>query len=156
MDLTLYHNNDLSNVVDKTLTKATTISGTAFVLPYDERFPTIRVTGVANYDDFNYFKIGDKYYYITKIEWKTNQESILHGELDLLVTFKSYIRDLNCYLKRSDNHTTPYINDEMQVLQCNQNYVRVNFPDDKALGDEDTDGVYILVTAQSGYGAVTS
>lgn len=149
MDLTLYHNNDLSNVVDKTLTNATIISGTAFVLPYDERFPTIRVTGVSNYDGFNYFKIGDKYYYITKIEWKTNQESILHGELDLLMSFKTYIRDLNCYLKRSDNHTTPYINDEMQVLQCNQNYSVVNFPN--ALSEEEEDGCYILSVSHSGY-----
>ena len=149
MDLTLYHNNDLSNVVDKTLTNATTISGTAFVLPYDERFPTIRVTGVPNYDGFNYFKIGGKYYYITKIEWKTNQESILHGELDLLMTFKSYIRKLNCYLKRSDNHTTPYINDEMQVLQCNQNYSVVNFPN--ALSEDEEDGCYILTVSHRGY-----
>lgn len=149
MNLILYHNNDLSNVVDKTLTKAVTLTGTLFVLPYDERLPSIRVTGVTNYDGFNYFKIDNKYYYITKVEWKTNKESILHGELDLLMTFKDYIRDLKCYLKRSDNHTTPYVNDEMQVLQCNQNYEVVNFPN--KLSEEEADGCYILSVSHRGY-----
>lgn len=151
MDMVLYRNNSLSNVVDKVLTNSYTVSGTAFVLPYDERFPKIRVTGVSNYDNYNYFQIGNKYYYITKVEWKTNQESILSGELDLLMTYKSYIRGLTCYLKRSENHSTPYVNDNMETLQANQKFTIINFPYANALQDDEFGGCYVLSVAQSGY-----
>lgn len=150
MNLILYRNESLANVVNKVLGTGTTVTGTAFVLPYDERFPSIRVTGVQSYDNYNYFEIDGKYYYITKVEWKTNQESILHGELDLLMTFKDYIKSLTCYLKRSDNHTTPYINDEMQVLQCNQNYTIVPFED--TMKDDKDHCLYVFVTSQRFYG----
>ena len=156
MNVNLYHNKSLANVVDKTIGTATVVTGTAFVLPFDERFPKVRFTSDTNWDNFNYAQIDDKYYYITGVNHITNQETIVSFELDLLMTYKNYIKGLTCYLKRSDNHDTPYINDEMQVVQCNQTYTILNFPANKALSELEEDAVYVLVTTQHGFGTVVS
>ena len=155
MNVNLYHNKSLANVVNKTIGTATVVTGTAFVLPFDERFPKIRFTSSTDWDDYNYAEIDGKYYYITGVEHVTNVETIISLELDLLMTYQDYIKGLNCYLIRSDNHDTPYINDEKQVLQCNQNYTIVNFPANKALSEDEEDGVYVLIVAHRGYDAVT-
>ena len=68
MNVNLYHNKSLANVVNKTIGTATVVTGTAFVLPFDERFPKIRFTSSTDWDDFNYAQIDGKYYYITGVE----------------------------------------------------------------------------------------
>lgn len=156
MNVNLYHNKSLANVVHKTIGTATAVTGTAFVLPFDERFPKVRFTSSTDFDDYNYAEIDGKYYYITGVNHITNQETIVSFELDLLMTYADYIEDLTCYLKRSDNHDTPYINDEMQVVQCNQTYTVLNFPANKALSELEEDAVYVLVTTQHGFGTVVS
>ena len=156
MNVNLYHNKSLANVVHKTIGTATVVTGTAFVLPFDERFPQIRFTSGTDFDDYNYAQIDGKYYYITGVNHITNQETIVSFELDLLMTYQDYIKGLTCYLKRSDNHDTPYINDEMEVVQCNQTYTVLNFPANKALSELAEDAVYILVTTQHGYGTVST
>ena len=62
MNVNLYHNKSLANVVHKTIGTATVVTGTAFVLPFDERFPKIRFTSSTHWDDFNYAQIDGKYY----------------------------------------------------------------------------------------------
>ena len=84
MNVNLYHNKSLANVVNKTIGTATVVTGTAFVLPFDERFPKIRFTSSTDWDDFNYAQIDGKYYYITGVEHVTNVETIISLELDLL------------------------------------------------------------------------
>lgn len=151
MNVNLYNNKSLANVVDKVLSTATVVTGDAFVLPYEERFPKVRFTANVDWDNYNYMQIDGKFYYITSVEHVTNVECIVSGEMDLLMTYKDWIRDQRAYLKRSDNHDTPYVNDEMQVMQCNQNYTIFNFPSNYALSEDEKDGCYVLVTIQKYY-----
>lgn len=122
MDIKLYHNNSLSNVVNKSITLVSTSSSAKFLEPYDEYAPVIRYRGKTNFDDVNYIGIEQsgkggftRYYYLENVTYKSPNIALLTCRLDVLKTYSSFIGGLTCYLKRSDNKGNKYHLDNRQT-----------------------------------------
>ena len=152
MTITFYKNQSLSNVVDKVLTSERVIEGVRLVdETFNEYNPSIIISGVTDFDGYNYFKFDDKYYFIQPdgIEWSTDTICTVKGQLDVLMTFKDVIRSLECYVERS-NDEQPYVQDDFDTLACYQNQEVIDF--NEGFSEVEPDGVYIFMTAQKGYG----
>lgn len=152
MTITLYKNQSLSNVVDKVLTSERVIEGVRLVdETFNEYNPSIIISGVTDFDGYNYFKFDDKYYFIQPdgIEWSTDTICTVKGQLDVLMTYKDVIRSLECYVERSDDEQ-PYVQDDFDTLACYQKQEIIDF--NEGFSEVEPDGVYIFMTAQKGYG----
>lgn len=152
MTITFYKNQSLSNVVDKVLTSERVIEGVRLVdETFNEYNPSIIISGVTDFDGYNYFKFDDKYYFIQPdgIEWSTDTICTVKGQLDVLMSYKDVIRSLECYVERSDDEQ-PYVQDDYDTLACYQNQEVIDF--NEGFSEVEPDGVYIFMTAQKGYG----
>ena len=168
MHIRLYHNNSLSNVVNKSITVVADNDNAKFLEPYDEYAPAIRYRGKWNFDDVNYVCVDDsatggfdRYYFLENVEYKTPQIAILHCRLDVLMTYKFFIESLKCYLVRSGNKGDLYLPDN-RPCRVYSNVERKLFKDSNnrtegfVVPNEDADaqaanGYYILTTLQRGY-----
>lgn len=152
MTITLYKNQSLSNVVDKVLTSERVIEGVRLVdETFNEYNPSIIISGVTDFDGYNYFKFDDKYYFIQPdgIEWYTDTICTVTGQLDVLTTYKDFIRSLTAYVSRSESSGSTLIKDDDDVLSVQQLYDTIDFPN--GFSGLEEDGCYILTVAQSGY-----
>ena len=152
MTITLYKNQSLSNVVDKVLTSERTIEGVRLVdETFNEYNPSIIISGVTDFDGYNYFKFDDKYYFIQPdgIEWSTDTICTVKGQLDVLMSYKDVIRSIECYVERSDDEQT-YVQDDFDTLACYQNKEVIDF--NEGFSEVEQEGEYIFMTAQKGYG----
>lgn len=170
MDIKLYKNNSLSNVVNKSLTLVTTSSNAKFLEPYDEYAPVIRYRGKTNFDDVNYIGIEQsgsggftRYYFIENVTYKSPAIAIITCRLDVLKTYSTFIGSLTCYISRTADSTfgSPYLIDNRPTYPMN-NIERKMFRDANGnvegfvVPGEDTphqqsNGAYIFVTLQAGY-----
>lgn len=60
---------------------------------------------------WNYFKWGERYYYITDVVIEHNDIATIHGELDVLATFRSDILSSSQLVTRNANTYQPYLTD---------------------------------------------
>ena len=176
MDIKLYHNNSLSNVVDKSLTLVSTSSSAKFLEPYDEYSPVIRYRGKTNFDDVNYVGIEQsgsggftRYYFLEGVTYKSPNIATLNCRLDVLMTYKTFIQGLSCYLERCADPSfgSKFLVDNRPVFPMRQTE-RLLFRDDnnKVEGfirpgeseeSQRARGFYVLLTLQAepgfhGYG----
>lgn len=60
---------------------------------------------------WNYFKWGERYYYITDVVIEHNDIATIHGELDVLATFRNDILSSSQLVTRNANTYQPYLTD---------------------------------------------
>lgn len=174
MDIKLYRNNSLSNVVNKNLTLVTTSSNAKFLEPYDEYSPVIRYRGKTNFDDVNYIGIEQsgsggfvRYYFIENVTYKSPAIAIITCRLDVLKTYSTFIGSLKCYITRTSDSTLnkQYLMDNRPTFP-NSNVEKLTFRDinDNVEGfvvpgeskdHQRNNGMYILTTLQAGYDDAT-
>lgn len=108
MNITLFSNSSGTNVLNKSLTQ---LSGGIVGDIKDESNivnPEIIVSNTvnANYPNFNYFYIDkfDRYYYVTD---KTTEHGrlIIHGHVDVLMSFNEEVKALNVVAERVSNRS---------------------------------------------------
>ena len=170
MDIKLYRNNSLSNVVNKNLTLVTTSSNAKFLEPYDEYAPVIRYRGKTNFDDVNYIGIEQsgtggftRYYFIENVTYKSPAIALITCRLDVLKTYSTFIGTLKCYINRTKdpNYNNSYLPDNRPTLVYN-NVTKLSFRDSndniegfvvpgEGEADQKNKGIYILTTLQTGY-----
>lgn len=168
MDIKLYHNNSLSNVVDKSLTLVSTSSSAKFLEPYDEYAPVIRYRGKTNFDDVNYISVEQsgsggftRYYFLENVTYKSPNIAILNCRLDVLKTYSTFIRSLKCYVTRCDALGDPYMQadrpqrvyntiERKTFRDANNNVVGFVVPGESKL-DQATHGVYVINVLHDGY-----
>lgn len=170
MNLILYRNNSLTNVVNKNLTAVTTHSNIKFLDPYNEYMPVVRVKGKSNWDDVNYFAITSsgtgndsfmRYYFLEDVTIKSPQIAIIRGRLDVLKTYQTFIGSLQCYLTRSESHGDEYLMDN-KPRRIYNDVIKQTFKDiqGNVVGfvspGQDTNtqkllGTYVITTIQDGY-----
>lgn len=144
--LTLYKNKSLPNVVSKTLTGGVNVTG-KMVNEYDERNPKFQVSkSVSNIDQYDYMLFDGKYYYISTTVQEAN--NIIEGQIDPLMSFPDVVGALTCYIERGGT-ATPYVKDEQDTLLAYQNQEKITFAN--GFSESESDGVYILATAQKSY-----
>ena len=174
MDIKLYHNNSLSNVVDKSLMLVSTSSSAKFLEPYDEYAPVIRYRGKTNFDDVNYIGIEQsgtggftRYYFLENVTYKSPNIALLTCRLDVLKTYSSFIEGLECYLSRASGaQGNAYLMDSKRNLVYN-NTEKKTFRDSndqivgfvvpgETKGHQRDNGMYVLVTLQDEYAIWTT
>src|SRR5574344_962747 len=135
MNIDLYYTPSLSNVVNKSLTLRTSNASAKFLDPYDEYMPIVRLRGRCNFDDVNYVCIKEtganafeRYYFLEDVTIKSPQIAIMRLRLDVLMTYKTFIKSLHCYLKRSDSNGNGYLPDSRPQLIYN-NVEKLSFYD---------------------------
>lgn len=165
--VTLYKTNSMANKVTKTLgTAVATYSNAKFLEPYDEYAPVIRIRGKVSFDDCNYVRItgngDDKYYFIEGVTVKSPAICHLQCRMDVLMTFKLYIMQLQCYLKRSSSDGNNFLPDSRQTLVYS-NVTKLTFKDPndnvegfvvpgESIASQKNKGFYVLTTLQDQYG----
>lgn len=170
MDIKLYHNNSLSNVVNKSITLVSTSSSAKFLEPYDEYAPVIRYRGKTNFDDVNYIVIEDsdltngftRYYFIDGVTYKSPNIAIINCHLDVLMTYSTFIHGLKCYVTRcanmlgdpymqADRPQRVYNNIERKLFKdANNNTVGFVVPGETK-AEQAARGVYIINVLHDGY-----
>ena len=171
MDIKLYHNNSLSNVVNKSITLVSSSSSAKFLEPYDEYAPVIRYRGKTNFDDVNYIGIEQsgsggftRYYFLENVTYKSPNIALLTCRLDVLKTYSSFIEGLECYLSRSENQGDLYLPDARPCRVYN-NISKLSFRDsnDNVEGfvvpgetrdEQSANGFYVISVLQDNWGSV--
>lgn len=80
-------------------------------------------------DTFNYCHIDElqRYYYVDSIEYDKNL-MILHLSVDVLMSYKDYINNLSCTVKRSQSLINGYISDSNMTISSLPQIQTLNFP----------------------------
>lgn len=116
----LYYNRSNRNVVNKDLTSANTLT-----VHYKENTdiinPEIIISPDVTIKNYNYIKVSgdiERYYYIDDYEY-SQQYCILKCHVDVLMTYKKYIKEQTCIIRRSalTDLYDHFLNDDKYVLR---------------------------------------
>lgn len=142
MEIRLYSSSDETNKIDKTLTNEILLNGTL----KDETsvINPIILIEANNLTQYNYCYIPlfKRYYFIKDITVVRNNLFRLFLDIDVLMSYKDEILNLDCIVNKQENNSTPYINDNSRIYE-NRNFTSIiNFRN-----GFDDDGNFILITA---------
>lgn len=135
LEMTLYKNTAESNRVDKTsyLTKVTDVYGTL----REETSITSPSFNIeySKVPDFNYIYIPkfSRYYFVTGITSVDNNLWRISCSVDVLMSYKSYILNLNAHVDRNEQFCDPMIPDTERVVSGGQEVYESAFilPEDR-------------------------
>lgn len=154
MDIILYKNFSVENKINKNITTVATYAGTQMVEPYDDHDITVKFT-VANsllkWSNINYMQVDGAYYFVDSVEHLADGVELVHGRMDLLMTYKNAIGSLKVLAERSTSHGSTRIYDVNRLLSVDSVRTVAVWPL-KVLGSEAA-GCYVLTTAQKGFTA---
>ena len=142
MEIRLYSSSDETNKIDKTLTNEIVLNGTL----KDETsvINPIILIEANNLTQYNYCYIPlfKRYYFIKDITVVRNNLFRLFLDIDVLMSYKDEILNLDCIVNKQENNSTPYINDNSRIYE-NRNFTSIiNYRN-----GFDDDGNFILITA---------
>ena len=117
MDIILYSNNSDTKVLNKSLTALATVSGVKLKEYTSIINPVLLLTKSANVIAANYVYISEfgRYYYITNLEYQTNDIVALTLAVDVLYSFRTAILASEITAIRSSNHYNRYLPDDRQA-----------------------------------------
>lgn len=151
MDIVLYKNFSVYNKLEKNITEYKRYSGVQMidtVNDYDVSIQFAVPTDDLKWDKVNYFQWDGAYYYLNDVDKVRNDVSVVHGTMDLLMTYKTAIKSLRVQAERSTSHGSQRLEDATRSISVDADRMTLAFPG-KVSGKE-SDGLYILVTAQNG------
>lgn len=155
--MTLYRYQGLPQVINKNLVKLYDLTGD-FRQPLTLMNPVFVVTGTDNQGSFlgnscNYCEIEGNYYYLMDYQIMPKGAIQISLHLDVLMTYKEQINNLEVMLDRSSNATDKDIADQMLPLSANKDITTQDFP--RGLSESEDQGCYVLITSQNGYTPAT-
>lgn len=142
MEIRLYNSSDETNKINKTLLNEIVLNGTL----RDETsvLNPIILIEANNLTQYNYCYIPlfKRYYFIKDITVVRNKLFRLFLDIDVLMSYKNDILNLDCIVNKQENNSTPYINDNSRIYE-NRNFSSIiNYKN-----GFDDDGNFILLTA---------
>lgn len=152
MDVTLYKSFSVENKIEKNITQVAKYTAVQLVNPTDDFDVEIQMTVPTNtlrWDNVNYFEWDGAFYFLESVDKQNNAVSVIKGRMDLLMTYKTAIKQLNVRLVRSTNLGSPRAEDDLRQYSVDSNKATVTFP--KKFADTEATGNYIFVTSQRGY-----
>lgn len=129
-EIKLYINKSDSRVINKVLENELILIGDIKTI---NNYATITIpidNSINNIENFNYLKIGDKYYFITDKEYVAYNTINIVASLDVLETFKNEILKQTAIISRSENLYNKYLNDNKIVTQVPQRVQTRLFPNE--------------------------
>lgn len=122
------------------------------VTAIDDKQIVVRVAlpyGAVNWKAINYMEVDGAYYYIDSVKHIAKGISEINGSIDLLMTYRDAIKQLNVLAERSTSHGSPLIADPLRASEAGAE-VKVS-PFTSSIGEAESTGTYILSTSQNGY-----
>lgn len=142
MEIKLYISSDETNKIDKTITNEIVLTGT--IKDETSVINPIILIEADNLTQYNYCYIPlfKRYYFIKDITVVRNNLFRLFLDIDVLMSYKDEILNLDCIVNKQENNSTPYINDNSRIYE-NRNFTSIiNYRN-----GFDDDGNFILITA---------
>lgn len=151
MQVALMNNRSLPNVLNKTVTTTATYDA-QMVTAIDDKQIVVRFHlpySAVNWKAVNYMEVDGAYYYIDSAKHIANGVTEINGSIDLLMTYRDAIKQLNVLAERSTSHGSPDIDDPFRAAAAGGVVTVTSFT--KAISDTEANGAYILSTSQRGY-----
>ncbi len=148
----LYKNFSVYHKLNKNITLVESYPAEQLVEPTDDYDISIRMTvptDTLRWDNVNYMRFDDAYYFIDHVEQLRNGVSVVHGNMDLLMTYRDAINGLSVEALRSSSHGSSRLQDDMRRISVDSDRIVSRFQ--TQIVDTEGAGCYILVTSQSGY-----
>lgn len=148
----LYNYTGLEKVIRKNITLVETVSG-EYRSPLTLMNPTYVLAGSVQpllvNGQVNYLKVANRFYHV--IDWSVEFNGLIQVNLhlDVLMTYKDIINDLEIMLERSSTAIDPDIADSQLPLSANKEVAFMDFP--RGFSENSEDGCYMMVTSQNGY-----
>lgn len=142
MEIKLYISSDETNKIDKTITNEIVLTGT--IKDETSVINPIILIEADNLTQYNYCYIPlfKRYYFIKDITVVRNNLFRLFLDIDVLMSYKDEILNLDCIVNKQENNSTPYVNDNSRIYE-NRNFTSIiNYRN-----GFDDDGNFILITA---------
>ena len=141
----LYKNSSAPDYFDKTLSGETSVT-CDFKAPVDVENPTIYISATDTYDDYNYCYIAEfGRYYDMKCVGGTAQTLTFQCTSDVLMSFKSQIRQCPAVIARNPWHWDLYLPDPKMPVEARTVSGILNFSSNKNAFDGKSN-CYILTT----------
>ena len=152
MDIQFYRSLSLPNTISKTLTSVATFPAAQLPTETDDGSISIRVATDAQTIGptlVNYMRVNSTYYYVDSVTMVANGLSVVHGRIDVLMTYADKIRSLKVLGNRSTSAGQPALIDGLRRYSAKK--TRTVFPFPNQIPEEENLGSYILATAQEKY-----
>lgn len=151
MQVALMNNRSLKNVLNKTVSTTATYDA-QMVTAIDDKQIVVRFHlpyTAVNWKAVNYMEVDGAYYYIDSVKHIAKGISEVNGSIDLLMTYRDAIKQLNVLAERSTSHGSSNIADPFRAAAAGGEVSVAAFT--KEISDTEANGAYILSTSQRGY-----
>lgn len=151
MQVALMNNRSLPNVLNKTVSTTATYDA-QMVTAIDDKQIVVRFHlpyNAVNWKAVNYMEVDGAYYYIDSAKHIANGVTEINGSIDLLMTYRDAIKQLNVLAERSTSHGSPNIADPLRASAAVGDVSVTAFTSE--IKDNEVNGAYILSTSQRGY-----
>lgn len=151
MQVALMNNRSLPNVLNKTVSTTATYDA-QMVTTIDDKQIVVRFHlpyTAVNWKAVNYMEVDGAYYYIDSAKHIANGVTEINGSIDLLMTYRDAIKQLNVLAERSTSHGSPLIADPLRASEAGAEVKVSSFT--SSIGEAESTGTYILSTSQNGY-----
>lgn len=151
MQVALMNNYSFKNVLNKTVTTTATYDA-QMVTAIDDKQIVVRFHlpyTAVNWKAVNYMEVDGAYYYIDSAKHIANGVTEINGSIDLLMTYRDAIKQLNVLAERSTSHGSPLIADPLRASEAGAEVKVSSFT--SSIGEAESTGTYILSTSQNGY-----
>ena len=151
MQVALMNNYSFKNVLNKTVSTTATYDA-QMVTAIDDKQIVVRFHlpyTAVNWKAVNYMEVDGAYYFIDSVKHIAKGISEVNGSIDLLMTYRDAIKQLNVLAERSTSHGSPNIADPLRASEAGAE-VKVS-PFTSSIGEAESTGTYILSTSQNGY-----
>lgn len=145
------NNRSLKNVLNKSVSTTATYDA-QMVTAIDDKQIVVRFHlphNSVNWKAVNYMEVDGAYYYIDSAKHIANGVTEINGSIDLLMTYRYAIKQLNVLAERSTSHGSPNIADPLRASEAGGGVVIKAFT--SAINDSEAQGVFVLSTSQKGY-----
>lgn len=153
MQVALMNNRSLPNVLNKTVSTTATYDA-QMVTAIDDKQIVVRFHlpyNAVNWKAVNYMEVDGAYYYIDSVKHIANGISEVNGSIDLLMTYRDAIKQLNVLAERSTSHGSPNVTDPLRASVAGETVQVTKFSG--GIDDTEAAGAYVLSTSQDGYHA---
>ena len=144
------NNRSLPNVLNKTVSTTATYDA-QMVTAIDDKQIVVRVAlpySAVNWKAINYMEVDGAYYYIDSVKHIANGISEINGSIDLLMTYRDAIKQLNVLAERSTSHGSRNIADPMLAFEVGGKVLKSDFSSN--INDTESAGAFVLSTSQNG------
>ena len=151
MQVALMNNYSFKNVLNKTVTTTATYDA-QMVTAIDDKQIVVRFHlpyTAVNWKAVNYMEVDGAYYYIDSAKHIANGVTEVNGSIDLLMTYRDAIKQLDVLAERSTSHGSPLIADPLRASEAGAEVKVSSFT--SSIGEAESTGTYILSTSQNGY-----